>query len=110
MCHCEVHYQCSRRRKTVVLFLGLLQNNIVLRAYKQPSREKVKSLIEFGKSAHDHHMNRIEKKGKHIVERVLVEPGFGHQGWRKTKSPKWKGETIIICLTLDMTGSITIIS
>ena len=30
MCHCEIHNQCVRRRKTVVLSLGFFLDNIVL--------------------------------------------------------------------------------
>ena len=44
------------------------QNPREHQAYKQPSREKVKPLIEFGRSADDHHIYRIEKHGMHTVE------------------------------------------
>ncbi len=75
-----------RRRKSVVLSLGVLQDHIVL--YREP----VNPLIEFGMSADGPHMYHIEKLGMHTVEQVQSETGLVHQGWNRTKSHRGKGK------------------
>ena len=67
-----------------------------------PSLEPSKPLIEFGMSADGPHMYQFEKRGMRTVEKVQSRLGLVHRGWSRTKSPKWKRETIIISSMLNM--------
>ena len=113
MRHREIHNRSGRRRKTVVLCLGFLQgplsqyhpvlchlqalscgsllydpqNRVAHPTYKQPSREPVKPLIEFGMSADGPQMYHNETSCMHTIEQVQAEPGVVHRGWSRTKSP-----------------------
>ena len=70
MSHCEIHNQSSRRGKTVVLWLGVLQDHIVL--YLNIAQ----SLIEFGMSVDGPHMYHNEKRCIHTLDQVQSEPGL----------------------------------
>ena len=96
MCHCEIHDQCERRGKEVLLSLGFLQDHMVLylnitpflaswRSYlmdlnfvthrteqdtqtiNDPVCDPVNPLIEFGMSVDGPHMYHIEKRCRHTV-------------------------------------------
>jgi hypothetical protein len=69
MCHREIHNQSVRRRKSVDMFLGFLQDYIVL------CRAPVKPLIEFDMSIDDlhHDTNHNEKSCMHTGEEVQSE-------------------------------------
>ena len=63
-------------------------------AYKQPGREPVKPLNEFGMSADGPHMYHIEKCGRRTVEQVQSEPELGTPRLEQNQSPIHSGKRI----------------